>query len=310
MAKLPQIKSLFANLNQIDELSHGVSAIRKELENERILLGKLFTNRIKETSTLESLHDAEFKVFSQWGDDGIIQYLVNQLDITARRFIEFGVENYIEANTRFLLLNDNWSGLVMDCSEENVAYIKSDDIYWKHDLTAISTFVTAENINDTLAQAGFAGEVGLLHIDVDGNDYWIWKAIDVVSPVIAIIEYNSLFGRDRAITVPYDPKFDRFAAHHSGIYAGASLAALCDLAGAKGYVLVGSNSAGNNAYFVRKDRLGGLKELRADQGYVACKFREHRNESGQLTFLPGQEAIKRVRGMRVFNTRTNEIEEL
>jgi hypothetical protein len=294
----------------IENLQAQNQRLFSEIGDTKMMVGKLFANEIKKAGILKNLHDAEFKVFSQWGDDGIIQYLVNRLDIPAKKFIEFGVEDYTEANTRFLLLNDNWSGLVMDCSDKNVEYIKHDDINWKHDLTAISAFVTAENINDTLAQAGFVGEVGLLHIDVDGNDYWIWKAIHVVSPVIAILEYNSLFGRDRAVTIPYDPKFDRFAAHHSGLYAGASLPALCELAEAKGYAFVGSNSAGNNAYFVRKDRLGGLKALSAEQGYVASKFREHRNESGQLTFLPGQEAIKRVRGMRVFNTRTNEIEEL
>jgi len=257
-----------------------------------------------------NIHDAEFKIFSQWGDDGIIQYLVSRLDLPVKKFVEFGVENYLEANTRFLLLNNNWSGLVMDGSEENVAFIKSDEIYWKYDLTAKAVFVTAENINATLAEAGISGEIGLLHIDVDGNDYWIWKAIEVADPVIAIIEYNSLFGNERAITVPYDPSFYRFNAHHSGIYAGASLAALCDLAEEKGYAFIGSNSAGNNAYFVRKNHLGSLKSLSVEQGYVAAKFREHRDENGQLTFMAGQEAIKGIHGMPVFNTRTKKVEEL
>jgi len=310
MTKLTQIKSFLAKLNQIDELNQNVSILRKELENGRILSGKFLTNRIKDYSYLKNLHDSEFKVFSQWGDDGIIQYLVNRLDIPVKRFIEFGVEDYTEANTRFLLLNNNWSGLVMDCSEENIAYIKKDDIYWKHDLTALATFVTAENINEMLSKAEYTGEIGLLHIDVDGNDYWIWKAIDVVSPVIAIIEYNSLFGFERAITIPYDPVFNRYTAHHSGVYAGASLSALCDLAEEKGYVFIGSNSAGNNAYFIRKDRLGNIKPLRPEQGYVESKFREHRDELGKLTFLPGSKAIKRISGMKVFNTRSNQIEEL
>jgi hypothetical protein len=275
-----------------------------------MLIGKLLTREIKKAGILGNINDAEFKVFSQWGDDGIIQYLVNFLDIPVKKFIEFGVENYTEANTRFLLQNDNWSGLVMDCSDENVAFIKNDAIYWKFDLTAISAFVTAENINETFSKAGLSGEIGLLHIDVDGNDYWIWKAIDVVDPVIAIIEYNSLFGCDRAITIPYDPAFSRFAAHHSGIFAGASLSALCELAEEKGYAFVGSNSAGNNAYFVKKDRLGDIKQLNPQEGYVASKFREHRDENGKLTFLSGREAIECIRGLEVFNTRTNNIEAL
>ncbi|MGZ8881810.1 MAG: hypothetical protein ACXW0I_06915, partial [Methylosarcina sp.] len=249
------------------------------------------------------------KVFSQWGDDGIIQYLINRIDIPVKKFVEFGVADYTESNTRFLLLNNSWSGLVMDCSAENVNYIKSDEIYWKYDLTAIHTFATAENINSTLSAAGYKEEVGLLHIDVDGNDYWIWKAIDCLSSVIAIIEYNSLFGPERAITIPYDPEFDRIKAHHSGLYAGASLSALCDLAHEKGYTFIGSNSAGNNAYFVRNDQMGSLPPISVKEGYVASKFREHRDETGCLTFLAGHKAINCIKGMRVFNTRANEIEE-
>jgi len=310
MNKFSRFKSLLEKLNRIDGLQTDVNSLKRELEIHRLLTGKLLSRRILDSPPVKYLHEAEFKVFSQWGDDGIIQYLVNHLDLPVRKFVEFGVENYTEANTRFLLLNDNWTGLVMDGSEKNVSFIKSDAIYWKYDLTAKAVFITTENINATLSEAGFCGEIGLLHIDVDGNDYWIWKAIEVASPVIAIIEYNSLFGNERTITIPYDPSFYRFDAHHSGIYAGASLAALCDLAEEKDYAFVGSNSAGNNAYFVRKDRLGDLKALSAEQGYIASKFREHRDEQGQLTFLPGHEAIERIRGMKVFNTRTQKIEEL
>lgn len=282
----------------------------KDNNDTKLLLGKMFANQIKAGGQLDNLQEAEFKVFSQFDDDGIIQYLVQHLDIDTKVFIEFGVENYLEANTRFLLMNNNWRGLVMDGSDQNVTFIKNDEIYWKYDLTARSAFVTAENINEMIASAGFGGELGLLHIDIDGNDYWVWKAIDAVNPVIAIIEYNSLFGSERAITVPYDPAFYRMTAHHSCIYAGASLPSLCDLANEKGYAFVGSNSAGNNAYFVREDRLGSLRTLTPEEGYVASKFREHRDEEGRLTFLSGREALEKIRGMKVFNTRTKEIEKL
>lgn len=299
------LKKIFAGLtNQLHTQYTKVIASNNET---KLLIGKLLSNNLK-LGQVKNIHDAEFKIFSQWGDDGIIQYLINRIDIPVKRSVEFGVADYTESNTRFLLLNNNWSGLVMDCSADNIDFIKSDEIYWKYDLTAIQIFATAENINSTLTAAGFTGDVGLLHIDIDGNDYWIWKAIDCLSPVIAIIEYNSLFGPDRAITIPYDPEFDRVKAHHSGLYAGASLPALCDLAHEKGYSFVGSNSAGNNAYFVRNDRLGTMQPLTVEEGYVASKFREHRDKNGRLTFLSGKEAIKSITNMRVFNTRTNEME--
>jgi hypothetical protein len=300
------LKKIYAGL--AGHLQDQYSNVIASNNETKLLIGKLLSNHIKD-GPIKNIHDAEFKVFSQWGDDGIIQYLINRIDIPVKKFVEFGVADYTESNTRFLLLNNNWSGLVMDCSAENVNYIKSDEIYWKHDLTAIHTFATAENINSTLSAAGYTEEVGILHIDVDGNDYWIWKAIACLSPVIAIIEYNSLFGPERAITIPYDPEFDRIKAHHSGLYAGASLSALDDLAQEKGYSFIGSNKAGNNAYFVRNDRLGSLKQLSIKEGYVASKFREHRDETGCLTFLAGHKAINCIKGMRVFNTRTNQIEE-
>lgn len=301
------IKKIFGNLHTRFVTQPSANVIVSNHET-KLLIGKLLSNNLK-VSSIRNIHEAEFKVFSQWGDDGIIQYLINRIEIPVKKFIEFGVGDYSESNTRFLLLNDNWSGLVMDCSQKNVDSIKNDEIYWKHDLTAAHTFATAENINSTLSAAGFTGEAGLLHIDVDGNDYWVWKAIDCISPAIAIIEYNSLFGPERAITVPYDPEFNRMKAHHSGLYAGASLSALCDLAHEKGYTFIGSNSAGNNAYFVRNDRTGSLQPLSVKEGYVTSKFREHRNEKGELTYLPGSKAIHCIRGMPVFNSRTQEIEE-
>src|SRR5437868_3239257 len=197
---------------------------------------------------LPRLADGEFRVFSQWGEDGIIQYLISRIKITNETFVEFGVENYRESNTRFLLLNNNWRGLVLDGSQHCIDHIQADEICWRHTLTARCAWITRDNINDLLKEAGFAGEVGLLSIDIDGNDYWVWEKLTVIDPVIAITEYNSIFGPELAVTIPYDPKFARHRAHYSGQFWGASLPALTQLADRKGYSLVGCNSAGNNAY--------------------------------------------------------------
>lgn len=271
------------------------------------LVGKQLTWAL-ETRDIKTLCDAEFRVYSQFGDDGIIQYLISQLEVKDHRFIEFGVENYNESNTRFLLENNNWKGLVMDGSVKHIQYIRNTDAYWRHDLTALCCFVTSDNINQVITDAGFSGDIGLLHIDIDGNDYWIWKAITVVRPTIVIVEYNSLFGCDRTITIPYSADFHRFSVHHSGLYAGCSLPALYYLAKEKGYEFVGCNSAGNNAYFVRADQMRNLKALDCKDGYVLAKFREHRDENGQLTFTSGQEAVKCLEGMPVFNTQTQQLE--
>jgi hypothetical protein len=234
----------------------------------------------------KSLCEYEYQVHSQWGEDGVIQYLIRNVVIEHPIFIEFGVENYTESNTRFLLINNNWSGLVIDGEDRNIQYIKSDPVYWRHNLKAECAFVTAENINALLSASGVDCDIGLLSIDIDGNDYWVWDAIKVVSPRIVIVEYNARFGPHRAVTIPYDPAFSRVEAHYSRIYYGASLAALVSLGSRKGYDFVGCNSAGNNAFWVRRDvRPSSLRTMTTLEGFVPSQFREARRQDGTLAFL-------------------------
>jgi hypothetical protein len=291
-------------------LLHYLHNLRKGQQTDILLLGELLARQNKQSGVIDRLADAEFKVFSQGGDDGIIQYLINKIHIPDKTFIEFGVENYIESNTRFLLKHDNWSGLIIDGSSKATDFIKSDDIYYQHELKVVTSFITADNINRLISSEGLRGEIGLLSVDIDGVDYWVWKAITVVKPVIVIAEYNSVLGVDKAVTVPYKPDFVRSQEHHSNLYFGASLKALCMLAEEKGYAFVGSNSMGNNAYFVRKDRLGPLKALTPSEGYVCSKFRESRDKKGKLTYLTGADRYDHIKGLPVFNVSTNAIESL
>ena len=251
-----------------------------------------------------AFHEHELGVFSQWGEDGLIAYLVARVPIERRWFVEFGVENYREANTRFLLMTQNWRGLVLDGSEQHVRDIKADDVSWRYELDAVCAFVTRDNINALLGDAGFTGDIGLLSIDVDGNDYWIWEAIDVVSPRIVVVEYNGLFGDQRAVTVPYDAGFVRTAKHHSNLYYGASLGALARLAARKGYSLIGSNSAGNNAFFVRDDVRGTLAPVSPEVAYRRPVFREARDESGALTFADFAARVKTIEHLPVVDVET------
>jgi hypothetical protein len=279
-------------------------------EDQMMMIGQLLSEKIKEKKEITSLADIEFKVFSQCGDDGIIQWLIYNIDCPNKTFIEFGVEDYRESNTRFLLMNNNWSGLVIDGSKKNVNRIIKSEYYWKFDLIAKEAFINAENINNLIALADFNKEVGILHIDLDGNDYWIWNSITIISPIIVILEYNSVFGMERAITVPYDKKFIRNKAHYSNLYFGASIRALHQLSEDKGYAFIGCNTVGNNAYFVRRDKLKNIKEVSLEAGYVSSKFRESLDKSGRLNYLAGNERLKALKGMLVHNTITNQLEEL
>ena len=147
----------------------------------------------------KNLNDYEFKVFSQWGEDGIIDYLISNLEIKNKTFIEFGVENYSEANTKFLLLNKNWSGFILDSSNENVKNIQEKEVYWKYSLNVKCEFITKENVNSVLRLSNFDKNLGLLSIDIDGNDYWIWEEIKDFDPSIVVIEYNSRFGKEKIL---------------------------------------------------------------------------------------------------------------
>jgi hypothetical protein len=126
-----------------------------------------------------------------------------------------------------------------------------------------------------------------------------------------ILEYNSVFGIDRAITVPYVEAFERQSAHYTCLYAGASLRALADLSKQKGYRFIGSNSAGNNAYFVRQDKLtADVKEAVLEQGYVHSRFRESRNNDGSLSYLAGEKRLDALKGLPVTNVNNGLIEPL
>lgn len=287
----------------------GIFELREQVVESKLLSARLLILQMKVQGVLPRLADAEFKVFSQFGDDGIIQYLLQQVDVPEgkRKFIEFGVQDYQESNTRFLLMNDNWSGLIIDGSTSNIEKVVADPQFWRYDLTAVAAFIDRDNINDLFARNGFEGEVGLLSVDIDGNDYWVWESIKVVNPIIVVCEYNSVLGDERAVTIPYDPVFQRSAAHYSNLYWGVSLKALCSLGERRGYAFVGCNSAGNNAYFVRRDKLGCLQPLECSEGYVKAKFRESRNRDGELTYLPADRRLSEIASMPVFDVERQSI---
>jgi hypothetical protein len=283
------LRKLKGKINLLEHLFNQVVSIQNSLVKIQEALGRIESRQLQSLDKFE-LKDNEFQVFSQWGEDGIIQMLLRHIEIPNKIFIEFGVENYTESNTRFLLVNDNWAGLVIDGSPEHISYIKQDAIYWQHNLKAIQAFIDRDNINKIISENGIKGEIGILSIDIDGNDYWIWQAIDVVNPAIVIIEYNSRFGKDKAVTIPYSPTFVRSEAHYSMLYAGASLKAICNLAKVKGYSFIGCNSVGNNAFFVRQDlKPSSFKELTVEEGYIASQFRESRDEQGNLSYLSWDE---------------------
>ncbi|MBS1743306.1 MAG: hypothetical protein JST81_09750 [Bacteroidetes bacterium] len=273
-----------------------------DYKNAKVNLGQIQAAMNNQKTSIQNLNEVEFQVFSQFGDDGIIQYLVNKLPITNKTFIEFGVENFREANTRFLLVNNYWSGMVIDGSDENMAQVKREQLYPFYDLRAVQQFITKENINELMASAGFHKNTGILSIDIDGNDYWVWKELNVLDPDIIICEYNSLFGFNDPVTIPYDAGFIRGKKTPFNLY-GTSLKAAQLLAKERGYFFIGCNSAGNNAYFIKEKfrSVCPVQEKSLEEGYNLAVFSESWNAGEPRR---GRDKVMSIHGQKVIDVTT------
>lgn len=301
------LKSAIARLRQVVP---ALLRIDKTLDAIRINQG-IILSELQGRKESRNLQDYEYKIFSQGGEDGIIQHLINAVGIKNKTFIEFGVEDFLESNCRYLLMKDNWSGFVIDGAANNIRRLKQSYYYWKHDLVAVAALITKDNINDLLLKSGFDRDLGVLSIDLDGNDYHILEAIKFFSPRILICEFNAVFGGTRKISVPYAEDFVRTDKHYSNLYFGASLPAITHLAKDKGYSLVGINSLSSNAFFIRNDLFKNQIDIRSvDEAFSPSRFRESIDREGSLTYLAGDSRLELIKGLPVMNVETNAIESL
>jgi hypothetical protein len=196
------------------------------------------------------------KVWSQCDEDGIIEEIFRRIGVAAHTFVEFGVSNGRECNTLKLLV-EGWRGLWMESSDrlcETIRRIFAARLA-EGQLEVQQASVTAENIDRllTASRVVAAGELDLLSIDIDGNDYHVFEAIRCVRPRVLVIEYNGKFPPPMDVVQPYDPSH----AWDGSDYGGASLQAIANLAARRGYRLVGTSIAGVNAFFVRADLAAG-----------------------------------------------------
>ncbi|MFL5963649.1 MAG: hypothetical protein ACJ757_12235 [Gaiellaceae bacterium] len=208
---------------------------------------------------LPSVWETGLRVFSQFDEDGIALFLLAVLGTGTRRFVDIGGADGLRAsNTANLALNFGFDGVFVDARESDVAAGKS--FYESHPDTAASPpqfvcdWITRENVNSLVSGAGFTGEVDLVSIDVDGNDYWIWEALECVEPRLVVIETHTELGLEDFVA-PYDARFDWRSAG-PGTRVGASPVAMTRLAAERGYVPVGANLYGFNVFYARQDLVG------------------------------------------------------
>ena len=278
--------------------------LKNYLQKKQFLNGhsNIITHR-NNYKNLKTLNDIEYKVFSQSGEDGIIDFLLNSLKIVKPKFVEIGVGDYSESNTRFIYERCSPKGLIIDCLNDFEKKVLSNIKVWTGDLKIIEDYVSDKNILDLLEKNNFINDIDLFSLDIDGIDYWILNELPQNFSKIAIIEFNANFGEELEVTVPNLEKFNRTKYHYSNLCFGMSLKAAINIMDKKNYYFIGTNLMRTNAFFISKSfsKNEYFPQIKVDDisKISDVNFRESRDKSGKLNFLSGKEKIKEIRECEV-----------
>ena len=269
-------------------------------------------NMRKNYDSIKALNELDYKIFSQNGEDGIIDYLLKRLKIYKPKFIEIGVGDYTECNTRFIFERTSSKGLIIDCINDFENKVKRNIKLWRGDLKIIEKMINSNNIIETLNKNNFLKNLDLFSLDIDGTDYWIIKKLPKNFSKIAVLEYNSTFGPNLNITVPDIQNFKRSDYHYSHLCFGCSLKALIHLMIKKNFTFIGSDLTRCNAFFINNKfkKKFKLKFPRIDNlsSYTNSNIRESRNRKGKLSYLSGEDRINKIKNCRVFDLNRNKID--
>ena len=274
---------------QIDQLTQYVARLDAQMQTGRLRKIEFNVDALVRHTFLDGqLPEPQatlarrFSGLSQHEEDGITVALFNRIGAKTRRFVEIGA-GVNGGNSGFLARECGWTGLMLEISEARVASLRRR---FAPAVCAVEARVTRENINDLVSTNGYAGDVDLLSIDIDGIDFWVWESLTACRPRVVIVEYNPFFGADRSVTVPYDPEFNR---HRFDVprfaYYGASLLALAKLGARKGYRLAMVEPRGVNAFFVREDVAADVPVLQVDTMPIAPEAVADFGPGGLFTLL-------------------------
>jgi hypothetical protein len=238
---------------------------------------------------LPDFSEVEFRSTSQNGEDGIIHYIFSLIGTESRKAVEICAGDGTECNSANLILNHGWEALLVDGDPESIErgqafYGRCQDTF-SSPPRLVASWLTRENVNAVVAGNQFAGDIDFLSLDIDGMDFWIWKALDVVTPRLVLLEFNPVWGPEASVAVPYDPEF-RIDYTRQPYYCSASLHAFVKLARTKGYRLVGVQRLGFNAFFLR-DGVGEAYFPGIDP--VECFRRSPRLRRWQRHWIPSPE---------------------
>jgi hypothetical protein len=226
----------------------------------QVLLSSTWRSIAEAQKPLPTFDQAQFRAYSQNGEDGLLLLLFSVIGTTNKEVVEICAGTGVECNAANLIVNHGWRGLLVDGDAKNLAIGR--DFYSNHPTTRIvggptlkQAWITTSNVNRIVRQAGFTGDIDLLSMDIDGNDYWILSALTEVRPRAIVLEYQTAWGPDNSLTQRYEEDFhiSQVAPNRSLPRCGASLAAFNKLLKARGYRLVGKERNCFNAFFLRDD---------------------------------------------------------
>ncbi len=272
----------------------------KSISGQTALLAS--TNQKQSSS---DLWDYEVKVYSQWGEDGILNYLSERTNLYKPKILEIGVGDFTECNSRALVEFKNASAYLVDIDQGLKKVINNSELKWKNHLEAEILWASPSNINQIVRRASeFMTGIDIISLDIDGIDFWVMKEMNIPQSVrIIVAEYNPLFGHSHRVSVPYVSKFNRSEAHYSHLYFGCSISAYIHLMESKGFIFVGSNRAGNNAFFLQQKFIEAtnLRPRKDLSLYTDWRIRESRNPEGILDYLSGDNRLYVVKDELIYN---------
>jgi hypothetical protein len=202
------------------------------------------------------IRSAGFRVYSQFEEDGIILYVLAMIGFRSQRVVEMCCGMGTECMATNLILNHGFDGVLFDGNESNITAARQF-FAGKHDCVLYppvlkQAWITAENVNQLLSESGCSGEIDLLSLDLDGNDYWIWRALEMIAPRLIVVEAQNIIPADLALVRPYGPNFC-YTNQKGPDFMGASTLAMVRLARSRGYRLIGAHRHGFNLFFLRND---------------------------------------------------------
>ncbi|HEV2037210.1 MAG TPA: hypothetical protein VGQ96_01285 [Candidatus Eremiobacteraceae bacterium] len=255
---------------------------RQRVEGIRRRLGPPFAD----------INDYDEKVYSQNGEDGILRRIFSTIGTHGKYAVEFGVGDGQECNSAHLVRDCGWFGLMMDGDPECYRRLKSSYAAFP-DVKVYNRFITAENIGHVFEENSVPARFDLLSIDIDGNDYWVWRALTGYRPRVVTIEYNAAHPPPELWVMEYNPD------HRWDLtwYFGASLTSLWLLGRSLGYALIGTDRHGVNAFFIAREELSGrlpglgFSEVTPEHAYHAPGFF---NQWGTLGHPPGTGPFRRI----------------